>query len=145
MNAKQFAWFYLVKNGMGGQKPSYYGGYEIIRDVMDSGKFTKEEINKARWDYDYKENLITKTLKDDLLNIGVDWARTKEPETGTHSEFTDTFHDPRELEYLEGTIYLRNGEKQFWCADKLEVTNVFEMMAMADQIKEEFTLLFGEE
>ena len=129
---------------MGCQISSYYGGYEIIRAVMDSGKFTKEEINKARWDYDYKENLITKTLKDDLCKIGVDWGRTKKPSNETHSEFTDTFHDPREIEYLEGTIYLKNGEKQFWCAEKLEVINVFEMMAMADQMKEEFTKLFGE-
>ena len=132
MNAKQFAWVYLISNGMANQKPSYYGGFDVMSPDARGG--VKEGYGWS-WNKSY-----LKAIKE----VGVDWERTAAPESMEHSEFTDTFHDPATKEYLSGDLFLKDGSCQYWCSDQLEVTNVFDMMAKAASGLEDFKTIFGD-
>jgi hypothetical protein len=134
LTSKQFAWIYLVKHGLAGAKHGFYGGYEqvglpvVLREDWD-GIWIKE-----------RHKLFVSKIKE----VGVDWIKTQAPINDTHSVFVDTFHDATQAEHLEGVLILKDGTEQFWVADKIEVTSVFDMMAMASIAPDQFQELFGE-
>jgi len=132
MNAKQFAWVYLITNGNANLEPSYYGGFDPV--LPDSHGGVKEEYCWS-WNKSY-----LKAIKE----VGVDWERTYAPESSKHSEFTDTFHAPDTKEYLSGNLFLKDGSCQYWCSEQIEVTNVFDMMAKAASGSEDFRAIFGD-
>ena len=135
MDSKQFAWLYLIENGHAGQTPSYYGGF----DVTDA-RLKKKYKNGISYAETVKLNEMY--IKE-IRKMGVDWSHTDAPRSALHSRFTDTFHDPEEKEYLEGTLVLKNGEKQSWSAEALGVTNVFDMMAAVSEAPAKFEAIFG--
>lgn len=138
MNAKQFAWLYLVEQGMAGRTPSFYGGYEVDSDSRDR---CGVKVSDTYFWSDGPDPLRSQFFKE-IREHGVDWNKTRAPHSKTHSQFTDTFHDPIYKEYLEGTLVLNNGIKQPWCGQALEVTNVFDMMAAAHSAEERFARIF---
>ncbi len=134
MDAKQFAWLYLIEHGKAGCSPSFYGGYEFDRNVRD----TYNAYDIAAYDK------IRLTYLETAKRIGVNWTKTKAPKSETHSVFNGTFADAGESEYLDGMLVLNDGSKQHWIAEALEVTNVFEMMATASAAEAKFKEYFGE-
>lgn len=126
MDAKQFAWAYLISLGQANVEPSYYGG----TDVVDSEVVGKK--SKGGYHFSFEEAFLDK-----IKAIGVDWTKTKAPKSSMYSEFEGTFCDPSEKEYLTGTLILKDGSEQFWMANKL-VVNVFDIMADIDSLKAKF-------
>ena len=140
MNSTQFAWLYLIENGHANVERSYYGGYTAW-----DGKVSKYGWNDRPVGVDRKE--IPKTrgrCLDEILKHGVDWNKTKAPESDSVSLFTDTFNDPEKKETLVGYLYLKDGSVQRWEADALKVSNVFEMMAAVSEAPAKFVEFFGE-
>jgi hypothetical protein len=134
MDSKQFAWLYLIEHGLAEVKHSYYGGY----DHVHNSPYSKLSI----WDYKNLEKIVDAS-KAKIKEVGVNWNKTFAPETERHSIFNGTCNDAGETEKLEGILVLNDDTKQFWMADKLEVSNVFEMMAQITDAKERFDLLFS--
>lgn len=134
MDAKQFAWLYLIENGYAGREPSYYGGMNIVDARLDKPEYTN-------WlgGHDASRELYVSEIK----SIGVDWANTKAPESSMVSEFNGTFAEPSQKEYLKGSLMLKNGVIQHWTAEALEVLNVFEMMAQVHNAEKNFEALFN--
>lgn len=124
MNSTQFAWAYLLKNGVVGVTYGYYGGYELIGD-RNSCCVEHEKIQKL------KNSAIAK-----IREFGVDWKKTRPPESDWRNEFDGTFNDPKSVEFISGVLVLKNGESQKWIADRIEVTEVFDLMADAENAKE---------
>lgn len=127
MDAKQFAWAYLISLGQANVEPSFYGG----TDVVDDEVVGKKDPN-AYTRYTYEEVFLNK-----IKAVGIDWVKTKAPKSSMYSEFEGTFCDPSEKEYLVGTLILKDGSEQFWMSDSL-MTNVFEAMADIDKFKATF-------
>lgn len=136
MNAKKFAWLYLIENGYAGCKPGYYGGWEIL-----------DEEARVIFDSDRSFKVYTK-IKDHYVKQiaihGVNWEKTKEPQSDITYEFNGTFNDPSKTEIINGKLVLNNGIVQRWVAPNIEVTNVFEMMANIDESIKQFKIIFGE-
>jgi len=139
MDAKQFAWLYLVEQGMAGRTPSYYGGFEID----DKSKKRCKGVVSDTYYWNAGTDPLREQFFKEIREHGVDWDKTEPPQSETHSQFTDTFHDPTYKEYLEGVLVLNNGIKQPWCGEALEVTNVFDMMAAVSTSEERFIKAFG--
>lgn len=134
MDAKKFAWVYLIENGEAGIEQSYYGG-TTLKDTRVSHLYSNS------WTVDHR---IRSQYLEEIKTIGVDWRRTAEPQNNEISLFTDTFHDPERKEVIEGTIVLNNGLTQSRLADKLEISSVFEIMASVSEFTNKYKLLFGE-
>jgi hypothetical protein len=139
MTAIQFAWYYLVKNGYEGVEHAYYGGYERHDPKMELSR-------RDRHISDYREVI---TMRDealkDIIKYGVDWKLTGPPTSDYASYFNGTFAEEQgRKETLTGRLILKNGKQQYWVADAIEVTNVFELMANAEQAKADFKEVFGE-
>lgn len=137
MDAKQFAWLYLIENGYAGVKKAYYGGNDIV---------DKQAKVVAKTKTRHDEDCIDKIREVYLANIrarGVNWFETEAPESDYVSQFNGTFCDSTKTEVLVGTLMLYGGEQQTWTADAVKVTNVFEMMAKIDSAKEKFESIFG--
>lgn len=134
MNSKQFAWLYLIENGVAGHSHSYYGGYDLVDKRLASVLKSSNYGNLEPAAEFYKKEIKT---------YGVNWNKTASPDTETVSEFNGTFaEDSRYIEKLTGTLVLNNGTKQSWIADALEVTNVFDMMAQVDNANNRFKEIF---
>jgi hypothetical protein len=129
MNAKQFAWTYLVESGCSDVYPSYYGGYANL----DGGHIMPDKIME-----------IVVSNKKKILDIGVDWDATKSPISDRVLEFTNTFNAASVTENLVGTLMLKDGTSQEWIADAIDTSDVFELLAAAASAKEKFDKLFGE-
>lgn len=130
MNAKQFAWAYMVMHGRANVKPSFYGGEESVdKDVQWVKKNYCKDFNPA----------FIQMIKE----VGVDWDKTGAPHNERTSVFTDTFHDPDDKEYVQGILVLKNGYRQTWMSDTL-TSDVFEIMANADLLKKSFAEIFKE-
>jgi hypothetical protein len=135
LTAIQYAWLYLVENGAAGREPSYYGGYDFMEGIEE--RFPN--LNK----YDFREDRVKDAFLLDIARIGVDWSRTKEPTMDFFSQFEGTFNDSSQKEYMKGTLVLKDGSKQEWCAEKLEISNIFQMMAMVSEAESKFIRIFG--
>ena len=135
MNAKQFAWLYLIENGQAGMSPSYYGGYNPVQEL-------KEKFSKMSWDKQWS-NPFKAQFIDAIKKYGVNWDATSAPESTLVHLFQGTFADSKQEELIEGTLVLCNGRKQYWSADKVQIGNVFEMMAGAAEAIKRGTELFN--
>lgn len=128
MDAKKFAWTYLVEHGFGGVKPSYYGGWDIVDTAMKKRGFSYTKIHEK--------------YLNEINKVGVDWDKTNAPSSDSVSEFQGTFCDATLKEVIRGNLVLNDGTVQVWYADAISVSNVFEMMARADVAKEKFHRFF---
>lgn len=137
MEAKKFAWIYLIEHGDAGFEQSYYGGLSLKDQRV-------AHLHKSDWKWD-SASKIKEFYLNEIKRIGVDWAKTREPQNNEISLFTDTFHDSERKEIIEGELILNNGLKQSWFADKLEIANVFEMMAAVSEFQTKYISLFGED
>jgi hypothetical protein len=136
MNAKQFAWAYLVKNGMANMSPSYYGGYDPVDPNAPGMKKGRNYTND--W---WNEAFLSK-----IKTVGVNWVITAAPDSDSVARFAGTFAESCDYEeVIQGTLVLKDGTKQYWCAEALEVSNVFETMANMDELKNFFAETFGVE
>lgn len=142
MDAKKFAWLYLVKNGVVGRTPSYYGGYDYDRDLQNDQRFADCFGGHGVNHNIYKK--IDSVMNSDIQIHGVDWDATKSPQSDYTSQFEGTFCDPGRKEIIKGVLVLKNGSKQKWIADAIEVTNVFDMMARVHEASADFTTYFGD-
>jgi hypothetical protein len=136
MNAKQFAWTYLINNGKAGLAPSYYGGVELTK----SGE---KSLGKTRWGMSQED--ISKIRDDHFKNIrtiGVDWDKTNSPTSDKISSFEGTFADASIHEYLVGSIVLSDGSIQEWYSDPVKVVNVFDAIDLKDEYEEKFHKIF---
>jgi len=139
MNAKQFAWWYLIENGVAGREPSFYGGWDLLPGV--AVKFSR--VKDAS--FPEKDDIVRKTYLKDIIKIGVDWNKTESPESDLVQSFAGTMADACDYrESIKGTLVLKNESKQQWCSETIQVTSVFEMMTMVPHIQEKFAKLFGE-
>lgn len=134
MNAKQFAWTYMVLNGHANMKKSFYGGTEAV-DPKAPGKKRKPGGYCDSWNDAFIQQIKT---------VGVNWNKTDAPYSEKEASFTDTFHDPEDVEVLYGDLVLNNGYKQRWMGEPL-VMGVFEAMAAIDEFKAKYKEIFGEE
>jgi len=134
MNSKQFAWLYLIENGVAGCRPSYYGGHELSDKRMSS----------VYRDFDCTSlEAIKQIYLKELKEIGVDWDKTDAPDSNMVSQFAGTFSEADKNEMLSGKIVLKNGETQTWIGDNIKVTNVFDMMASVSEGHIKFGEIFG--
>jgi len=133
MNSKQFAWLYLIENGIAAVEHSYYGGYELV-DKRMTGIFKRFDHNS--------EIEVKQIYLKEIKEIGVDWNKTSAPESDMVAQFAGTFSEADENEYLSGKLILNDGKKQTWVAEKLEVSNVFEMMASVHEATARYNNLF---
>jgi hypothetical protein len=132
MDAKQFAWLYLVQHGQAGVKKEYYGGHKIC----DSG--AKSIPCPEYGNFEPIKQVYLKQIK----AYGVNWQRTAPPTSESIYIFNGTFADNSEEEALTGILTLSNGTTQTWTAEALEVSNVFEMMALAHEAEVKFKEIF---
>lgn len=130
MDSKQFAWLYVIEHGTPGRKR----GMEVLDDVLLDVKID----NPRAWNASLE---ICAIYLDRIKRIGVNWDKTNAPTSDYYSEFNGTFNNPSDKEGLSGTLVLNDGTKQIWFAD-CEVTNVFDMMAEVEQVKDKFNSLF---
>lgn len=135
MNAKQYAWIYMIDCGRANKRPSFYGGWGTIDDNAPGGQAIINYGNVKEWDSSFIEQ---------IRKIGVDWEATQSPHGESFSEFQGTFCDPGSKEYLTGTLVLKDGTKQKWVAETL-VTNAFTMMANIGTLQEKFAKIFETE
>ncbi len=135
MEAKKFAWIYLIEHGDAGR--SYYGGLNLKDQRV-------AHLHSSSWRSD-SASKIKEFYLDEIKKIGVNWNKTLEPRNNEISLFTDTFHDSERKEIIEGELVLNNGLTQSWFADKLEISNVFEMMAAVTEFQTKYNSLFGED
>lgn len=90
-------WAYMVQNGQETNGEwSYYGSDWEAKNPRDS----YEKIQK-----DHKK------LLEKVKTVGVDWGKTKNPESNTKSGFAGTFCDADRVETLLGTLVLNDGSE----------------------------------
>ena len=95
-NTLKFVWAHMIERGkITNGVWSYYGG-------------DWESPQPSKWDWE-KMDADNKALREKVKTVGVDWDKTKEPESSMESAFTDTFHDSDSVETLLGTIVLKDG------------------------------------
>lgn len=136
MDAKRFAWLYLIEQGQGGCKHSYYGGYEMRPAVAE--RFN--DRNSSSWDIMSK---INAGYIEDIKKVGVNWDKTEAPRSDDIGIFDGTFaENNRSKEIIFGTLVLNDGSEQEWSADAIEIDNVFEMMADVANSQNRFYKIF---
>jgi hypothetical protein len=134
MDANQFAWAYLVMNGHANKRSSYYGGMEPV-DHKAPGKVA------VHWTDSWNDAFIKQ-----IKTIGVNWKKTNAPASDSVSIFLGTFcKEQGHKEVIEGTLVLKNGTKQVWEAEALEVSNIFAVMADTTELQKFYAEVFGAE
>jgi len=134
MDSKKFAWLYLVEHGFAGVKHSYYGGFKP-NDLKMFSKYKKS----WNWFITAKSEYLSLIKK-----IGVDWNKTDAPTSDLVSEFNGTFEDEGQKEIMKGTLILKDGQKIEWVADRIEIRNVFDIMANVENQIVKFQEVFEE-
>ena len=137
MNAAQFAWLYLVENGLAGLESNYYGGYKGASPAII--KRLEKMAYNDKYNNPFKEEFLR-----EIKDVGVNWYQTEAPKSDIVFKFLGTFCDDDTVEEVKGTLVLNNGKEQKWSSEKLSVKNVFEMMAEAEDAKIRFAKIFGE-
>lgn len=126
----KFVWAYMLENGViTDGNWSYYGGhYEYLH-------------NDWR-----KADQAKKALLENVKKIGIDWDKTKEPQSFGERAFTDTFHDSDDVETLLGTVYLKDGSSYLiGCNDaELRFSNYVKMLAELAEDKQRVRDILGE-
>ena len=141
MNARHFAWLYLVKNGSTGYTPSYYGGMEEDLNTQELLK-QNPHMNSLSWldRSDAVRSMFIAKIKD----IGVDWGATKSPASDIQYEFQGTDQPAGRTEIIVGELVLNDGQIQKWIAYAISAANVFDMMENIYSAKTDFKEIFGE-
>lgn len=119
MNAKQFAWLYLLEQG----------GVVTDGDHIQYGLIIYN---------DRKKKAIQK-----IQSTGVDWNKTEAPKDTYEMMFMGTEADSERKEFLEGTLVLTDGTEQRWMAEAVQIKNIFELLEHASVAKEKATKYFG--
>lgn len=125
-------WAYMLENGkLTSGSWSYYGG--------------NWEGVSTNWDW-RKDQEANKEFLDKVKKVGVDWDRTKHPDSDMQSAFTDSFHDSARVETLLGTIVLKDGSEYIVGVKNIDVRfgdyikMVKQMMENQKRVKD----IFGE-
>lgn len=124
-----------MENGYAGRCYGTYGGYKLTKDARK--RFPDFNENSVR-----NIDVIEQAYLADIKKFGVNWAKTAAPMSDMESVFNGTFAEPGTKEMLKGVLVLNDGSKQEWLAEALEVSNVFEMMAMVDDARARFETIF---
>jgi len=91
---KKVIWAYMLEHGY-----ETTGEWNYYRSAWES-------IPNRDREKDYHQE-----LKEKVLSIGVDWEKTKLPDSSIESGFTDTYHDSSKCEALLGVLYLKDGSE----------------------------------
>jgi hypothetical protein len=137
MDAKQFAWMYMIENGVAGHKHGYYGSWDIQPYILEQYQFPKDKYNWVGTEE------VARVFREEILKKGVDWHRTADVQSDTTHQFTDAFHDPETREILTGDLVLLDGTVQHWASDPIQVTTVFDMMTQVSDAAAKFQEIFG--
>lgn len=86
-NAEKLLWMYMVQHGHIGAKWNFYGGY-----------------------YEGSVDANNTNLLANIKRHGVDWDKTKSVRDRRELVFTDTFHDPDNVQVMVGTLWLNDGK-----------------------------------
>lgn len=140
MEAEQFAWLYLIQHGHGGQKASGWGGFDFENSVSE--KYPRDHKRDGVFGY---EKYVTDILRAEIKRIGVDWKKTAEPETDYLMQFEGTDADSTRRNFITGVLILKDGSKQRWSANSIEITGVFKMMAAVSKSAVDFKEVFGDD
>ena len=129
LTAKQYAWAYLLSRGNAGVKYSYYGGFNITDDRYDSRSW----VNEGK----------LKRIREDYLNMikmfGIDWDKTHAPHSDSINLFNGTFADDQIVkEVIEGALVLKNGFRQEWIAEQVDIMEVFELLSDSENMVKYF-------
>jgi hypothetical protein len=124
--ALKLVWAYIIENGVvtSGKWEYYAGGFEC-EYIYD---YTKRENNR-------------KALIEKVRQVGVDWTKTKSPESSMESCFEGTFSDSSDVETLLGTLYLKDGSEYLLGVANVEkrfsayVETIAELMADKERVK----------
>lgn len=127
----RFVWAHMIERGhLTTGRWSYYGGdWEYPPD----NNYRQIDANE-------------KKFREDVKKIGVDWEKTKEPESSIESAFTDTFHDADSVETLLGTIVLKNGKEYMIGVGNSEIRFGEYVRIIREQLANEHRMkdIFGE-
>ena len=141
MNAKQFAWAYLIKNGIAFLEESYYGGYILsdkAHDAHEDGFITDADMKffeENQWlRLTNSINHFNSLTLEFIRWFAIDWEKTGNVESDFTSEFNGTFSKPTQKEKLVGTLILKNGIQINYTAEPI-INDVFEQMAKIDELK----------
>lgn len=134
MDSKQFAWFYLIKNGQANQRPAYYGGYETIDESIGV------DVSNTKY------GLFCQKHDDTCIALirkhGIDWDRTQAPDSELVHRFAGTFCDSEMVEYMVGDLVLKNGQKITYYGES-PTGNVFSMFENIESTILEAKEMFG--
>lgn len=95
MNATKIMWAFLLNYGHAGT-PSFYGGWEGDEDAP---------------------------TYDEMIRIGIDWKKTREPESDKYSSFQGTFCEASYEEMLTGKLHLKNGKNYIWSSTNCSLSD----------------------
>lgn len=126
----RFVWAHMIERGhLTNGEWSYYGG---------------------DWEYppgNYHEiDAREKKFKEDVKKIGVNWEKTREPQSSIESAFIDTFHEADRVEALLGTIVLKNGKEYMVGVGNSEIRFGEYVRIIREQLASEHRMkdIFGE-
>ena len=124
--ADKFVWAFMIENGIiTTGKWSYYGGHY----------YSDHSLGKTGID----------ALRKKVRDIGVDWEKTKQPESHQEQAFTDTFNDPDRVETLLGTLVLKDGSTYLMgCVDDHGFGSYVKKLAQLAEDKERVKRILGE-
>lgn len=126
----KFVWAYMLEEGhITNGKWSFYMGTYGLAESSKEYKFAKDELDT------------------ELKMIGIDWEKTKEPQSSFEREFTDTFHPSKEVETLLGTLVLKNGTEYLIGVGNSEkrFSGYLKMLSELAKDKERVRRVLGEE
>ena len=92
----KFVWAYMLQEGVitNGQWNYYSSNFETIHG------------------YDYRKRIIDMdSLRARVRKVGIDWEKTKSPESSTELGFEGTDSPSSRCETLLGTLYLKDGSE----------------------------------
>lgn len=128
----KIVWAYMLENGkLTTGQWSYYGGdWEGI---------------SSNWDW-CKDEEANKKFLAKVKTVGVDWDRTKHPDSEMNSAFTDTFHDSDDVETLLGTMFLKDGSEYIVGVKNTDIRmgDYIKMVKQMIEDKKRVSDIFGE-
>lgn len=129
-------WFHILKNGRVMDPDTEWNHYGAeFEDYFDKKQY---KINSA----------ATVKLLQQIKVIGVDWQKTEVPEYECRSEFTDSFHPPKDVDTWSGTLYLNDGSSYFVAALRIDVSGLITRMSTIvgqNQISQQIENMFGDD
>lgn len=129
--SEKFVWAFLIENGrVTNGDWSYYGG-----SFEHAGKVSFTQLGQAE-----------KEMREAILEIGVDWSKTKMPAGGLESRFEGTFTEASSVETLLGTLVLLDGSTYVvGCVDDEGFSDYITKLAKLAQDKQRVKDILGED